>query len=171
MGIWALRQRRPNRSAPPESSRAAVLSKVKPAIVSEQPLRRPVTKINLNALTRILGFAAAVEVSTGLAMMIDPAIVTQLLLGAEVSGAATLLGRCFGIALLALGLACWPGKQRTARGAPAFRAMVTYNALIALFLVYLGTKGGWWGLLLWPAIALHTLIALVLVWAWRPQRD
>ena len=38
--------------------------------------------------------------------MIDPAIVVTLLLGAEVAGEGILLGRCFGIALLALGLAC-----------------------------------------------------------------
>jgi hypothetical protein len=87
----------------------------------------PVNKTSLNTLTRTLGFASVVEVGTGLALMIDPAIVAQLLLGAEVSGVATLLGRCFGIALLALGLACWPGKQRTERGAPAFRAMLTYT--------------------------------------------
>ena len=57
---------------------------------------------------RILAFAAVVEVGTGLVLLIDPAIVVALLLGAEVSGVGTLLGRCFGIALLALGLACWP---------------------------------------------------------------
>ena len=61
---------------------------------------------NRQTLARTLAFAAIVEVGTGLVLMIDPAIVVTLLLGAEVDGEGILLGRCFGIALLALGLAC-----------------------------------------------------------------
>jgi Ca2+/Na+ antiporter len=111
-----------------------------------------------------------VEVGTGLALMIDPAIVVTLLLGAEISGVGTLLGRCFGIALLALGLACWPGPQRADSGSAAFRALLTYNVLIALYLAYLGTAGHLGSLLLWPGVALHAAVALLLVWAWRGER-
>ena len=92
-------------------------------------------------LRKILAFAAVVEVATGFVLMIDPAIVIALLLGVEVSGAGSLLGRCFGIALLALGVACWPGRQRAESDSPAFRAMLIYNVLIALYLAYLGTVG------------------------------
>ena len=113
---------------------------------------------------KILAFAAIVEVGTGLALMIDPAIVARLLLGADVSGAGTVLGRCFGIALLALGLACWPGRQRAESGSPAGRAMLIYNVLIALYLAYLGTVGHLGGVLLWPGVALHAIVALLLVW-------
>src|SRR4249920_1588115 len=98
--------------------------------------------------------------------MIDPVLVAALLLGADISGTGTLLGRCFGIALLALGLACWPGRQRAEAGSPAVRAMLTYNALIALYLTYLGTVGHMRGLLLWPGVVLHAVVALLLVWAW-----
>jgi Ca2+/Na+ antiporter len=99
--------------------------------------------------------------------MIDPAIVVAWLLGTEVSGVGTLLGRCFGIALLALGLACWPGRHRAEGGSPAFRAMLIYNVLIALYLAYLGTAGHLGGVLLWPAVALHAVVALLLVWTCR----
>jgi hypothetical protein len=116
-----------------------------------------------NTLWKVLTFAAVVEIGTGLALMVDPAIVVALLVGADVSGVATVLGRCFGIALLGLGLGCWPGRQRAGSGSPAFRAMLTYNALIALYLAYLGTVGHLWGLLLWPGIALHAVVALLLV--------
>jgi Ca2+/Na+ antiporter len=112
-----------------------------------------------------------VEVGTGFVLIVDPAIVVTLLLGTEVSGAGTLLGRCFGIALLALGLACWPGQRGAETGSPAFRAMLTYNALIALYLAYLGTLGHLRGLLLWPGVVLHAVVALLLVWAWRDQRQ
>jgi Ca2+/Na+ antiporter len=139
--------------------------------MAEQGIRAvPVSETSIDALRRVLGFAAVVELGTGLVLVVDPAIVVTLLLGAEVSGTGTLLGRCFGIALLALGLACWPSRQRAGSGSPAFRAMSTYNALIALYLAYLGTVGRVGGLLLWPAVALHAVVALLLVWTWRGQR-
>ena len=128
------------------------------------------SETRLNPLGKILGFAAVMEAGTGLVLLIDPALVVTLLLGAEVSGVGTLLGRCFGIALLALGLACWPGRQRAESGSPAFRAMLTYNALIALYLTYLGTVGHIGGLLLWPGVVLHAVVALLLVWMWRNER-
>jgi len=130
----------------------------------------PVSETRLNTPGKILAFAAVVEVGTGLVLMIDPAIVVKLLLGAEVSALGTLLGRCFGIALLALGLACWPGQPHAESGAPAFRAMLTYNGLIALYLAYLGTVGHLGGVLLWPGVALHAVVALLLVWTWRDER-
>ena len=130
----------------------------------------PVSETSHNTLRKILAFAAVVEVGTGLVLMIDPAIVGVLLLGAEVSGVGTLLGRCFGIALLALGLACWPGRQRAESDVPAFRAMLIYNVLIALYLAYLGTVVHLGGLLLWPGVALHAVVALLLVRASRDGR-
>jgi Ca2+/Na+ antiporter len=128
-----------------------------------------VSETSLNTPRKILAFAAVVEVGTGLVLMIDPAIVVTLLLGAEVSGVGMLLGRCFGIALLALGLACWPSRQRADSGAPAFRAMLIYNVLMALYLAYLGTVGHLGGLLLWPGVALHAVVALLLVWRGRDE--
>lgn len=115
-------------------------------------------------MRKVLTLAAVVEAVTGLALMIDPAIVAKLLLGAELSGVGPVLGRCFGIALLALALACWPGRQRGDGGSPAVRGMSTYNALIALYLAWLGIVGHRGGLLLWPAVALHAVVALLLVW-------
>jgi Ca2+/Na+ antiporter len=121
-------------------------------------------------LRKILTFAAVVEVGTGLALTVDPAIVVRFLLGAELTDLGTVLGRCFGIALLALGLACWPGRLPGEGGSPAFRAMLTYNVLIALYLGYLATVRHLGGLLLWPAVALHAVVALLLVWTWRGER-
>src|SRR4051794_10616464 len=119
-----------------------------------------------NSRRTILTFAAVVEIATGLMLMIDPAIVVKLLLSEEVSGAGSLIGRFFGIALLALGIACWPGKQRRNSDHPAFHGMLVYNALIALYLAYLGTVLHVEGFLLWPAMALHATVALLLVWTW-----
>ena len=120
-----------------------------------------------NTLGKILAFAAVMEVGTGLVLIVDPAIVVALLLGVDVSRVGILLGRCFGVALLALGVACWPSGQRAENGSPAFRAMLIYNFLIALYLAYLGTVGHLGGLLLWPGVALHAVVALLLVWTSR----
>lgn len=118
-----------------------------------------------NNLGKILTFAAIVELGTGLVALIVPAILITLLLGIEASGAAILLGRVFGIALISLSLACWPGRQENAL--PPFRGMLLYNALVALYLAYLGTMAHLGGLLLWPAVALHAVVALLLISARR----
>jgi hypothetical protein len=112
---------------------------------------------------KILAFAAAVEVGTGLALMANPAIVVRLLLGMEISVVGTMLGRCFGIALLGLGLACWPSRPRVESRSAAFRGMLIYNVLIALYLPCLGAIWHVEGWLLWPGVALHAVVALLLV--------
>ena len=128
------------------------------------------SEASLSALGKVLAFAAVVEVGTGVALMIAPAIVIALLMGGEASGAFTPIGRCFGIALLALGLPCWPERQRANRSSPAFRAMLIYNALVALYFAYLGTVGVWNGLLLWPVVVIHAAVAGLLVWTSRDER-
>ena len=44
--------------------------------------------------------------------------------------------------------------------------MLAYNPLIALYLAYLGAVG-LTGVLLWPAIAEHCLVTLLLFVTWR----
>jgi hypothetical protein len=122
-----------------------------------------VNETGLDTPRTILAVAAVVEIGTGIVLMLDPAIVLALLLGVSGSGEGTSLGRFIGIALLALGLACWPSRQRAESGSPAFRAMLIYNVLIASYLAYLGTVGHLGGLLLWPGMALHAVMALLLV--------
>jgi hypothetical protein len=125
---------------------------------------RRVNEASLDRLMRILAFAAAVEVGTGLALMVNPAIVARLLLGTEVSGVGTMLGRCFGIALLGLGVACWPSRESVS----AARRAVIYNVLIALYLACLGTIGRR-RLAVVAGVALHAVVALLLVWTWRSK--
>ena len=123
------------------------------------------------AMSTVLGLAALLEAATGLALMIQPALVAQLLFGDGVSGAGMALSRVAGIALLALGVACWPGRQAGSGGAPAFRAMLTYSFLITIYLVYLGVVEHLMGMLLWPAVAAHVVFTLLLVAAWRRNRQ
>jgi uncharacterized membrane protein len=128
-----------------------------------------VSDSSLDALPKILGFAAVLEVGTGLVLMIDPAIVVTLLVDANEPAEAMPLGRIAGIAMLALGFACWPTRQRASIRSPAFRAMWIYNVLVALYLAYLGAIGHLGGVLLWPAVAVHAVVTLLLVWLWRRE--
>ena len=116
---------------------------------------------------KIVAFAAIVEFGTGLALLFDPTLVAALLVGAELASAGNALGRWVGIVLVSLGLACWPGPPRAEGGSAAFRAMLTYNSLTALYLAYLGTLGHLRGTLLWPGVALHAVVALLLIWTRR----
>jgi hypothetical protein len=105
-------------------------------------------------MKKVLIFAAVAEAATGAALLIVPSLVGRLLLGEELTGIAVPVARVTGIALIALGLACWPG--------PASAGMVTYSAAVTLYLGYLGLGAGATGILLWPAVALHLVVSILL---------
>ena len=105
---------------------------------------------------RVLIFAAIAEAATGLALLLVPSLVGQLLLGTELTGAAIPVARVAGIALIALGIACWPG--------PSLIGMLTYSVAVTLYLAYGGFAGSFTGVLLWPAVVLHLIVTALLTW-------
>jgi hypothetical protein len=109
-------------------------------------------------MKKVLIFAAVGEAVTGLALLIVPSFAGQLLLGEELTGVAIRVGRVAGIALIALGIACWPG--------PPLVGMLTYSTVVTLYFVYLGFAGGLTGVLLWPVVALHVVLSILLGRAW-----
>ena len=116
--------------------------------------------------SRLAGLSAVIEAATGAALIADPDLVVRLLIGTALSGGGIAVGRVCGFALLSLGLACWPsGAVVTVQVAVA---LLSYNLLTALYLEHLGAGGSFTGYLLWPACALHALMALLLT---RPAYD
>ena len=113
-------------------------------------------------IERFLTLTAIIEAATGLALIVVPAIVVRLLLGAEISGASIPLGRVAGAALLALGVACWLAlndrQSRTARGLVV--AMLVYNIVATAVLAFAGIGLGLHGVALWPAVVLHAVMAI-----------
>ncbi len=111
-------------------------------------------------MKKILIVAAILEAATGLALLIAPLLVApllvgQLLLGQQLTGIAIPVARVAGIALIALGITCLP--------APPVVGMLTYSALVTLYLVRLGFAG-MAGYFLWPAVVLHVTLTVLLAW-------
>ena len=105
-------------------------------------------------MKKVLALAAVAEAGLGLVLLVYPPIVVRLLLGADIAGAGIVVSRVAGIALIALGVACWPGPPRV--------GMLTYSAAVTLYLAYVGFVGGLSGILLWPAVVLHVILTVLL---------
>jgi hypothetical protein len=115
-------------------------------------------------MNKVLFLAAVSEAATGLALLIVPSLVGQLLLGTGLTGVSIPIARVAGIALIALGIACLPGL--------ALAGMLTYSALATVYLAYIAIRGEWVGPLLWPAVAIHAILALLLARLWlKPQNN
>ena len=108
-------------------------------------------------MKKVLALASIAEVATGMALLIAPSLVGQLLLGAELTGIAEAVARVTGIALIALAIACWPGTP--------LLGMLIYGAAVTAYLAYVGIVGGQGGALLWPAVALHAFLTAFLAQA------
>ena len=110
----------------------------------------------------VLAVAAVAEALTGVVLLVYPLIVIKLLFGADIAGIADVTSRFAGVALIALGVACWPCGS-------TFRAlygMLTYSVLATLGLLYLALGGKWNGPLLWPAVVLHAVLTLLSARVW-----
>ena len=109
-------------------------------------------------MKKALIFAALADAATGLALLVVPSLVGQLLLGVGFSGVAIPVAHVAGLGLIGLGIACWPG--------PPLIGMLTYSSFVALYLAYLGIAGGLAGVFLWPAVAFHVVLSALLGRAW-----
>ena len=112
----------------------------------------------------VLGVAAVGEATAGVILLVYPRVFVHLLFGTEASGATGVMSRIAGMALIALGVACWPGRARTTGGSPrALLAMLSYSLLVTVYFLYLAAENEWVGPLLWPAAVLHAVLGLLLV--------
>ncbi len=109
-------------------------------------------------MKRLLTLTAAIEAATGVALLLAPSMVVELLLDAALeTSAAIALGRLAGAALLTIGVACWIARDdtrgRAGRGLVA--AMVLYNVGAVIILGAAGISSRPVGIALWPAVVLH----------------
>jgi hypothetical protein len=115
-------------------------------------------------MKNLLTLEAVFEVGVGLGMVVLPSLLATLLLGSPLDTSVALtFARVAGVALLALGIACWlarhDGQSRAARG--LLGAMVVYNAGVFMVLAYAGIALGLRSIGLWPVVVVH---AAMTVW-------
>jgi hypothetical protein len=110
----------------------------------------------------LLTVSAILEASTGLGLLIAPSAVVGVLLGATLDyPAAIVVGRVGGAALLAIGLVCWLQRE-LGRGVQTglLMGLLVYNAVVPLLLVYTARVDDTRAIGLWPAVVLHSLLAI-----------
>ena len=117
--------------------------------------------------TRLLfNVSAAIEILTGIGMLVVPAFLIGLLLGDGLAPIGIAVTRVLGIGLLSLGIAGWDSQEQAQGKALGPRTgLFVYNIAATAIFVFLGTTGAMNGLLLWPAAALHLVIGLLMLGA------
>jgi len=108
----------------------------------------------------VTGFS---EGGIGLLLLVWPLGPIVLLLGVEqASPEALTIARIAGAALLALGVACWSGRDDHHHAAQQglLLAVLIYDLAAAGILAYTGWVLSLAGIALWPAVAFHTALAV-----------
>jgi hypothetical protein len=114
-------------------------------------------------MRKLLATTAVLESGTGLGILALPSAVASLMLGSPLdTPAAVAVARIAGVALLALGVACWlacqDGLSRSARGLVG--AMVLYNAGVIAVLVHEAVGVAKAGVALWPTVVAHAVMGV-----------
>jgi hypothetical protein len=107
--------------------------------------------------------ASGLEILTGVALIVAPSLLAHFLFGSDLNAAGEATGRISGIVMLCLATGCWPRGGESGRHR-AVIPLLALSWLAAAFLVVTGLIGVNVGLLLWPAAALHLILAGLLTW-------
>jgi hypothetical protein len=117
----------------------------------------------------VLTISAAVESATGLALLVTPSVPASLLLGSRLEATVGLtIARIAGAGLLALGIACWLGRDDAVGARTMVATMLFYNTAAAAVFTHAGLGLGLFGLGLWPAVVLHLALAIWCIACLRP---
>jgi len=110
----------------------------------------------------ILIAMALAEVGTGLALIVAPSFIVELLLGEGLSSPQSLvLGRITGAALISIGVACWRASSGELRGSRSLvGSMLIYNSAVPVLLTLAAIVNGLRGIAIWPACAIHLALAI-----------
>jgi hypothetical protein len=111
----------------------------------------------------LLIITAIFEGVTGLVFLTIPRVIVPEFLGVALDTAAGMVaGRLAGAAILSLAVACWQARNGDRGGAATglVAAMLFYNIVAALILVYAEVRLGLHGPMLWPAIVVHNVLAM-----------
>ncbi len=121
----------------------------------------------------LLLITALFEAATGLCFLVLPTVLFAGLLGLRhASVDAVFVGRLAGAALLAIGIASWTARAETQT--PAQLGLLTgiliYNATASILLAFAGSVSKMFGVMLWPAVAIHAILAVWCFFCLLPER-
>ena len=117
----------------------------------------------VSSMNGLLMTTALIEVVTGVALVVRPSVLLTSLLGSSLDTPTGLaVARVAGTALLSLGVACWfardDGQSRAGKGLVA--AILLYDLGVVEVLATARYGSGLSGIAFWPAVALHTGMAV-----------
>jgi hypothetical protein len=104
---------------------------------------------------------AFVETPIGVMLLVSPALVVAFLLGVSLDApAALIVGRIGGAALLSLSVACWLARDDGPSRRGLVAAMLLYNCAAGAVLANAAAGVRLVGVLIWPAVAVHAVLAV-----------
>ena len=105
--------------------------------------------------------AAWIEIIVGISFILALNGQSQLIFGTTTEGSGVHFAQLAGIALISLGIACLPSSDaRTHR--VAARTLLIYNIAATIFFAWIGVATTFRGIVLWPVVILHAVLAIVL---------
>ncbi|MGM4910303.1 hypothetical protein [Rhizobium sp. 768_B6_N1_8] len=111
----------------------------------------------------LFSVTGVVEAATGLALLIAPALLVQMLLGAAPDTPAGMTAaRVAGAAVLSLAVACWLARDDLAGKAAKglVTAMLFYNFAVVAILILGWIRHGIAGIAFWPVVAAHIALGV-----------
>jgi hypothetical protein len=106
--------------------------------------------------------AAWLEIVVGAIFLTAPDVPCLLLFGARQAGVGMPPARFAGIALVALGICCLPSRD-TRPDRSAVMGLLVFNVEATIFFAWVGVATTQRGVLLWPVVILHAVIAVALL--------
>ena len=103
-----------------------------------------------------------VESATGIALLIAPSWVVELLVGEGLTSPQSLvLGRITGAALISTGVVCWLARTGESHEQRALiYGLLIYNLAVPALLLHAAIAVGLRGVALWPVVVLHVGLAI-----------
>ncbi len=117
----------------------------------------------------LLTIDAAGESLTGLALLLAPEATARFLLGAKPNVAGAMIARICGVALMAIGIACWGARNDSGSvtGSSTLKAITFYNAGVGLLLVLFAAIAKTGSIVPWSVGVLHLALAAAFAISFR----
>ena len=112
--------------------------------------------------------AAWIEILVGASFILALNAQSQLIFGVTTEGTGAVFARLAGIGLIALGIACLPSNLAATRKV-AIRTLLIFNVATTILFAWVAVATTFSGVVLWPVVIMHAVLAIVLALALRNE--